>query len=181
MKRLKTTFFNAVVDTAIKSLTDRFENEVRDRFGVLLNFQKLDDQALSNQCDNFSMTLTTGNVSDIVEKKLAVEVKNLPNLPLDDMTAHELLTFIHKKHLEELYFNLWVTLRIACTLPVTVASADRSFSKQKLIKTYLRSSMGQDRLTGLAIISINHEVGKQVSYEEIIDNFASKKARKQTF
>ena len=74
-----------------------------------------------------------------------------------------------------------VALRIACTLPVTVASTERSFSKLKLIKTYLRSSMGQDQLTGLAIISINHEVGKQVSYEDIIDDFASKKARKQTF
>ncbi|XP_076062381.1 uncharacterized protein LOC143037722 [Oratosquilla oratoria] len=105
MKRLEATFFNVVVDTAIQSLTDRFETlgEVRDRFGVLLNFQKLDDQALSNQCDNLSMTLSTGN---------------------------------------ELYPNLWVALRIACTFPVTVASAERSFSKMKLIKTYLSSSMG---------------------------------------
>ena len=41
--------------------------------------------------------------------------------------------------------------------------------------------MGQDRLTGLAIMSINHEIGKQLSYEDIIDDFASKKARKQKF
>ncbi|XP_066959002.1 uncharacterized protein [Macrobrachium rosenbergii] len=149
MKRLGATFFNVVVDTAIESLTDRFKTlgEVRDRFGVLLNFQKLDDQALSNQCDNLCMTLSTENESDIDGKELAVEVKNLPRLPTGDMTALELLTFIHKKHLEELYPNLWVALRIACTLSVTVNSAERSFSKLKLIKTYLRPSMGQDRLT----------------------------------
>ncbi|XP_034544579.1 zinc finger MYM-type protein 1-like [Notolabrus celidotus] len=183
LKRLEATFFNVVVDTAIGSLKDRFETlgEVRDRFGVLLNFQKLDDQELCNQCDNLCGTLSSGDESDIDGKELAVEVKNLPRLPSDDMTALELLTFIHKKHLEELYPNLWVALRIACTLPVTVASAERSFSKLKLIKTYLRSSMGQDRLTGLAIISINHETGKQLSYEEIIADFANKKARKQTF
>ncbi|XP_066950844.1 uncharacterized protein [Macrobrachium rosenbergii] len=179
MKRLEATFFNVVVDTAIESLTDRFKTlgEVRDRFGVLPNFQKLDDQALNNQCDNLCMTLSTGNESDIDGKELAVEVNNLPRLSSDDMTALELLTFIHKKHLEELYPNLWVALRIACTLSVTVASAERSFSKLKLIKTYLRSSMGQDRLSGLAIISINHEV----SNEDITDDFANKKARKQTF
>ncbi|XP_076049631.1 uncharacterized protein LOC143030365 [Oratosquilla oratoria] len=144
MKRLEGTFFNVVVDTAIQSLTDRFETlgEVRDRFGVLLNFQKLDDQALSNQCD-LPMTLSNRNVSDIDGKDMAVEVENLPSLPSDDITALELLIFIHKKHLEELY-NLWVALKIACILPVTVASAERSFSKLKLIKTYLRSSMGQD-------------------------------------
>ena len=97
------------------------------------------------------------------------------------MTALELLSFIHKRNLKELYPNLWIALRIACTLPVTVASAERSFSKLKLIKTYLRSWMGQNHLTGLAIISINHEIGKQLSYDDIIDDFASKKARKQKF
>jgi hypothetical protein len=40
---------------------------------------------------------------------------------------------------------------MACTLPVTLTTAERSFSKLKLIKTYLRSSMGQDRLSELAI------------------------------
>ncbi|XP_076058472.1 uncharacterized protein LOC143035422 [Oratosquilla oratoria] len=111
MKRLEATFFNAVIDTAIQSLIDRLETlgEVRDRFRVLLNFQKLDDQALSNQCDNLSMTLSTGNVSDIDGKELAVEVKNLPSLPSDDMTALELLTFIHK--------NIWRNCIPICGLP----------------------------------------------------------------
>ncbi|XP_076046741.1 zinc finger MYM-type protein 1-like [Oratosquilla oratoria] len=183
MKRLEIIFFNVVVDTTIQSLTDRFKtlSEVRDQFGVLVNFQKLDDQSLNNRCDKLCKTLTSGNESDIAGKELAMEVKHLPSLPSDEMTALELLTFIHKKHFEELYPNLWVALRIACTLPVTVASAERSFSKLKLIKTYIRSSMGQERLSGLAIISINHEVGKDVLYEDIIDDFASKKARKQRF
>jgi len=37
------------------------------------------------------------------------------------------------------------------SLPVTVASADRSFSKLKYIKNYLRNSMAQERLKGLAL------------------------------
>lgn len=46
LKRLEATFFNVVVDTAIESLTNRFETlgEVRARFGELLNFPNLDDQ-----------------------------------------------------------------------------------------------------------------------------------------
>ena len=182
MKRLETAFFNVVVDTTIGSLEDRFETlgEVRDKFGVLLYFKKLDAVELSNQCDKICSTLSTGDGGDIDGKELAA-ISTLPSLPSDDMTALELLSFIHKKHLKELYPNLWIALRIACTLPLTVASAERSFSKLKLVKTYLRSSMGQDRLTGLAIMSINHEIGKQLSYEDIVDDFASKKARKQKF
>ena len=39
--------------------------------------------------------------------------------------------------------------------------------------------MAQDRLSGLAIISINHMIGKELSYDDVIDDFAAKKARKQ--
>ena len=59
-----------------------------------------------------------------------------------------------------------------------MASAERSFSKLKLIKTYLRSTMSQKPLSGLAVISINHQLANQISYDDIIDDFASKKARK---
>jgi len=41
------------------------------------------------------------------------------------------------------------TYRIMLRIPVSVASAGRSFSKLKLIKSYLRSTMSQQRLNGL--------------------------------
>lgn len=43
------------------------------------------------------------------------------------------------------------------TLPVTVAKAERSFSKLKIIKNFLRTSMTQDRLSSLALLSIEAE------------------------
>jgi len=49
------------------------------------------------------------------------------------------------------------------TIPVTVASAERSFSKLKLIKTYLRSSISQERLDGLALFAIENEGAKQLT------------------
>ena len=50
--------------------------------------------------------------------------------------------------------NLSTALQIFCCLPATVASGERSFSKLKLIKNYLRSCMGQDRLYELAMLNI---------------------------
>lgn len=43
LKRLETTFFNVVVDSAIASLDDRFESfgQVKSKFGVLQNFPTL--------------------------------------------------------------------------------------------------------------------------------------------
>jgi len=56
-----------------------------------------------------------------------------------------------KNELTTTFPNLTVSLRILLTLPVTVAAGGRSFSKLKLIKSYLRSSMCQERLNSLTI------------------------------
>ncbi|KAK4551218.1 hypothetical protein RGQ29_032460 [Quercus rubra] len=57
----------------------------------------------------------------------------------------------------------------------------RSFSKLKLIKSYLRSTMSQERLSGLAILSIEKEMLEELKYKNLISNFASQKARKIDF
>ena len=77
--------------------------------------------------------------------------------------------------------NLWVALRILVTIPVSVASDERSFSKLKLIKTYLRSTMTEDKLNNLAIVSIENNVVAILDLEAAIENFAVMRARKKCF
>ena len=47
--------------------------------------------------------------------------------------------------------------RLVLTLEFSIASYERSFSKLKLINTCIRSSMLQEGLTSLALISIERE------------------------
>jgi hypothetical protein len=74
--------------------------------------------------------------------------------------------------------NALVAYRILLTIPVTVASAERSFSKLKLLKTYMRSTMTQERLNGLATIALENDVLEKIKYEDIIEDFISKNARR---
>ena len=62
-----------------------------------------------------------------------------------------------------------------------VSSAERSFSKLKLIKSYLRSSIAQDRLDSLALISIENEAARQLDLDELVNKCANIKARKNEF
>ncbi len=71
-----------------------------------------------------------------------------------DCSPLALLNAIHKMQLQSIFGEVCIALRIFCTLPVTVASGERVFSKLKLIKSYLRSTMSQERLSNLAILSI---------------------------
>jgi len=72
--------------------------------------------------------------------------------------------------------NLYTAFLLFLTLPVTVATAERSFSKFKLIKTYLRNTMQDDRLSGLAVLSIENAEVRKLDVSKIIDDFASRKA-----
>ena len=64
--------------------------------------------------------------------------------------------------------------KIFLTIPVTVASAERSFSKLKLIKNYLRSTMSQDRLSALSVLGIENERARHLNLPEIVKQFAEK-------
>ncbi|PNT75055.1 hypothetical protein BRADI_1g27024v3 [Brachypodium distachyon] len=74
--------------------------------------------------------------------------------------------------------NAVIAYRILLTIPVTVASAKRSFSKLKLLKSYLRSTMTQERFNGLATISLENDVLEKINYEDIIEDFVSRNTRR---
>ena len=57
---------------------------------------------------------------------------------------------------------------------VSVASVERSFSKLKMIKTYLR-------LEELALLYIEKEMLNKINYDNLINNFLSKKVWKKKF
>jgi len=64
------------------------------------------------------------------------------------------------------------------TIPAAVASAERFFSKLKLVKNYLRSAMSQTRLVDPARLNIESSIARQVEFDSVIRNFPNKNSRK---
>ena len=60
-------------------------------------------------------------------------------------------------------------LTILLCMPVSTASAERSFSTLRRLKTWLRSRMGQERLLGLALLNVHRDIS--VSVDQVIDRF----------
>ena len=60
---------------------------------------------------------------------------------------------------------------------MTVASAERSFSKLKLLKSYLRSIMTQQRLIDLATIALESAILEKIEYGDIVEEFISKNTK----
>ena len=64
------------------------------------------------------------------------------------------------------------------TIPVIVASVERSFIKLKLLKSYLRSAMTQEILNNLAMIALESDMLEKIDYERIIEDFISKNVQR---
>ena len=94
-------------------------------------------------------------------------------------TVSDLLQLMYNNRMMSSFPQFQKLLVLFLTIPVTVASAERSFSKLKLIKTYLRSKMDQSKLTNLAILSIENDVARNLDKTEIIRKFASVNAVRQ--
>ena len=77
------------------------------------------------------------------------------------------------------FLSLYVTsLRIFVSIPVSVAGGERSFSKLSLVKSCIRSTMLQERLSALVMLSAERELAKTLDYNDIINSFAVQKPRK---
>ena len=53
------------------------------------------------------------------------------------------------------------------TAPVTVAKYERAFSRLKLVKTYLRTTMADDRLNSLMLMSCEKDLSDAVYIDAI--------------
>ena len=74
--------------------------------------------------------------------------------------------------------NLYKLIQIAVSLPVSSAGCEKSFSAMRRIKTWLHSTISQERFSNLLLIIIeNLLVKSHVTPEKILDKL-SEKSRK---
>ena len=176
----KETVWDKILAEVKKAFSKRFQsvNNITSFFSFLWSYKRMTEGELKRQCSAFAQFYT-----DVDQEELADELKSLKRmheanfgeLPLPPL---KLLNKIVKMGFDQLFPYITISLRIFLTLPVTVASAERSFSKLKLIKNHLRSLMGQQRLVDLVVMGIESDLTRKADFQELIDAFAYEKARK---
>ena len=182
----KLNYFLVMVGMASASLKRRFEEleSFRSIFGFLMSsaiLKSLDGSQLKERCTKFAQTfsrdLDGSPEYDVELNELISELSVMQlTLPNRSMTAMEIFQFVREA---DCYPNISIAYRILFTMPVTVASAERSFSKLKLLKNHLRSVMSQERLNGLATLCIEKKLLDEIDIDSIITDFASRSVRRK--
>ncbi|XP_004207120.2 zinc finger MYM-type protein 1-like [Hydra vulgaris] len=179
-KEFEVNVFNVGLDSLIQQIDSRFE--ASRMVANMFSFIWLDNDDLSVQskaCELAQFYPRDVNKEDLIEK--ICRFKNARKTIFKQGNPLQLLNQIFEKKLERLFPYICIMLPIFSTIPVSVAEGELSFSKLKIVKNSLRSTMGQDRVTDLLIILIEEDLAKKVSYGDVIDIWAARKARKIHF
>lgn len=85
----------------------------------------------------------------------------------------------NQKDLKVPFKQIYLVIKLYLTIPTSTCEGERCFSVLKLIKTFLRTTMTNERLSDLAILKISNDVN--INYEEIINEFANLRNRQLAF
>ncbi|CAH1962682.1 unnamed protein product [Acanthoscelides obtectus] len=173
IERYRVLYFE-ILDTISLQITTRFVT-LMDTSKFKTYSEKFPTEALSNLKEFYSNTFTDFQ-----------RLKNELQLIYSDDQDQNMEPRLLKESLFEnrsIFKEAYKLLCLILTIPSTSVSTERSFSCLKRIKSYLRSTMSEDRLTNLAKISIEKEllnelIVSQPFYDDVINKFANLKDRR---
>ncbi|XP_060859956.1 uncharacterized protein LOC132937141 isoform X2 [Metopolophium dirhodum] len=106
---------------------------------------------------------------------------HIKNLKVDERPKNiqQMLIFIKNNDFSEMYPYIVIALRMLLCTPCSNCSTERSFSALKRVKSYLRSNIKEERLNALAILNIENDITTKLNYNNVINNFATRQARRR--
>ena len=151
-----------VCDTLIGQLEFRFDKDS-------LIMAKAVDAVL--RCDKEGITAIVdkyANILNINPQLLSSEMELFAS-----MDTEVDINFIQKELTEDSYPQYYKMVQLALTLPVGSATAERSFSAMRRIRNWLRSTMGQERFSSLALPNIESDLTGALVPEDIVLTYAT--------
>lgn len=172
------TIFIPFIDHVITQLHERFteHQNLLKRFFTLLpsgrdELNEVSMQDFHELCEFYANDLFSTNAA-ILDAELMLwhqKFKNGATAPCEN--AIDAMSQCNKL----IYPNIYNLLKIFTTLPVTTCVNERSFSTLRILKTYLRSTMTQSRLNGLALLYIHRQM--DLSTADVFEELCKKKRK----
>jgi len=72
--------------------------------------------------------------------------------------------------------NMYKIFKIYLSIPMSSASSERSFSSLRRLKTFTRNTIGEERLTNIAILNI--EKVNPINVDKIIDQLSAESTQR---
>ena len=160
-------------------------SEVCRLFGFLARLEDLNEQELQQAAEQLISTYKN-DLEELLADELA-QFASLLRTPAVKQTCYtdtdaskelNMFRLLVGHGLAPTFPNVEITLRIYLCLMVSNCSGERTFSRLKLIKDELRSTMAQKRMNVISLMSIESDILREIDFNSIVDDFALQKSRK---
>ena len=178
----KNTYFE-IMESMLSSLHERFANRNDFLFFELFNVTNFTDYSKK----------FPRNLIDLLDEKYPIffDTKCLTNelkyFYIDEdfkkcSSLNSMLSILFEFKLTSGMPEITKLLQLLLTISLTSVSSERSFSTLNRIRSYLRTTMTLDRLSSLALISIEKRIINMIEedrelFEKVLQEFAIKKRR----
>lgn len=180
-KKLEVDTFFIIIDKLIYELDRRLNaySLFYSQFKFLVNFKtdiEPDIESLNNCIKFYNVDL-----DDNLKTEINHFYQYIKTISSDIDNCSAIAKLLYERNLIDVFPNVYIALRLYLTIPLTNCEAERSFSKLALIKNRLRSTQVEKRLNALTIMSIENDICKNLSFDDVLDTFATSKSRKMNF
>ena len=185
----KVSLFIPLLDNIIQDLKFRFSSELFQILDInnfipvnILNLKQEDLMPIIINVSEYLAKFKSVSVqllSDLLRSELDIWISKWEKAKQESIVLPE--TVLQTLHLcnKDIFPNLYTLLQLISVMPVSVTSAERSFSTLKRLKTLLRSTMAQERLVELTLLNIHKDI--EVNIDAVINRFCKQRSRKTDF
>lgn len=164
-----------VFDQLIASLKSRFDNDSAQFFKLLKRF------ALGQPADVDKIVKFYKNEFDkerlLSDRDMFLQLLKRQNEQVKNL--REVVDFLQKYEWSRGLIPDFVRfVRLLITIPGSSCSNERSFSVLRRLKTYLRSTMLQDRFNYIAILHVYCNITDKLDLEKLLNKFISQNAKR---
>ncbi|XP_068245391.1 zinc finger MYM-type protein 1-like [Palaemon carinicauda] len=181
-QKCKTATYFVILDSLITELVKRKEIylNLNDKFGFLFKITTMPDAELREAALKLQQHLSADVQDTFVEEIVHFSgYMNQIKAPPEKCAPSAALKHLRNAGISEAFPNVDIAYRLYLTLPATNCEGERSFSVLKRVKNQLRSTMSQDKLCNLALLTIESDLTRNIDFQSIIDDFANMKSRKK--
>ena len=172
---------NEALDQCIQSLGERFQDHSVLQICELLAPERFEGFSQSQPTAQLqALKRHYGALFD--EVMLRAELRAVWNSADMRLEPQQLLRHLKRQGLTEAFPQTYRLCLLVLTVKPTTVSEERSFSVLKRVKTYLRSTIGQDRLSHLSKLQIETPLLLRLQkdgilYDSVIERFGHQKER----
>ena len=177
-------YFSAL-DTIIKAITERFDQPGYHQYEMLEGciLEGARGQDITEELSHLVKLYSDDVKHELLAEQLKILHSHFAGIGLSEPSLGDVSSYVQKLPNYQVYLSEVVSvLTLVLVCPATNATSERAFSALRRLKTYLRSTMTQQRLNSCAVLHVHKEQCDQLELREVANDLVgSNKHRYHVF